>query len=231
MTRSKYFDNHLNFEVSDHWFETNAPHYPFSLQHLQKAVLKRRCEFLAGRIACQNALKKIGHKTPFEIKNGENREPLWPHNIVGSITHSQNNAIARVAFKYDFIAVGIDFEQIMTDELAHKLWPKFASDEEFKELKHAGSHYSDAQLTTLIFSAKESIYKALFPLEKRFFGFEAVSLHKWDFSAHTFLIKNRSLTVDFKHIQLFGKFTFSNTHVFTEVSVRKTEKAVSNHLT
>ena len=54
---------------------------------LDKAVQKRKAEFLAGRYCARAALAQLDGSLAVNIGIGANREPLWPPGFVGSITH------------------------------------------------------------------------------------------------------------------------------------------------
>lgn len=62
---------------------------------ISNSVTKRKSEFLAGRYACKLCLSKIGSLTN-SVSVGSNREPKWPTGYVGSITHSDQVAVAAV---------------------------------------------------------------------------------------------------------------------------------------
>ncbi|WP_149007335.1 enterobactin synthase subunit EntD, partial [Escherichia coli] len=57
------------------------PHYA----QLQHAGRKRKTEHLAGRIAAVYALREYGYKCVPAI--GELRQPVWPAEVYGSISH------------------------------------------------------------------------------------------------------------------------------------------------
>ena len=62
---------------------------------LQSSGRKRKAEHLAGRIAAVHALRESGRKTVPGI--GAQRQPLWPHSLFGSISHSASTALAVVS--------------------------------------------------------------------------------------------------------------------------------------
>lgn len=139
------------------------PHYP----HIQEAGRKRKTEHLAGRIAAVHALKTYAVK---EIPGmGNNGEPLWPVGIVGSITHSREYALA-IATDDIMRLVGIDSETIIDENEANEIKYGVISPEEERLLKGLPLPFSLA--LTLVFSAKESLFKALFSRVNALFGFE-----------------------------------------------------------
>lgn len=124
------------------------PHHP----QLANAGKKRRSEHLAGRIAAVYALTPWGEKSVPGI--GEQRQPLWPGDIYGSISHCENSALAVVARQ----PVGVDIEHIFSPQLAAEVATQIASPAEIFRLQTSGLPFALA--LTLAFSAKESVYKA-----------------------------------------------------------------------
>ena len=144
------------------------PHHA-SLAH---AGRKRRAEHLAGRIASVHALSAFGEKKVPGI--GEKRQPLWPAELHGSITHCGTTALAVVAQK----PVGIDMETVFSDEMADELAAEIVTKEECQHLQESKLPFPLA--LTLAFSAKESLYKALSPLTKSIPGFTSVRVSAID---------------------------------------------------
>ena len=145
---------------------------------MQKAVPKRRAEFLAGRYCSQQALAAAGH--PAQVVGiGEKRNPLWPTGILGAISHAQQYAVALVAPKQAGLqGIGIDIEKRVAKEQAQSLQTQIMSAAEIALVQQlaATTPLSPALLFTLVFSAKESFFKAAFPTVQAYFGFEAVAL-------------------------------------------------------
>lgn len=131
-------------------------------QNSQNFAQKRRYEYVAGRICALKALEQLNIKN-FEIKSGPNREPIWPENIVGSISHHQEFVLA--AASKELKGLGVDIEGIIEVERFENIKSQFITKGEEERFK------IDHVIGTLIFSAKESLYKALFPTVNEFFGF------------------------------------------------------------
>mgnify|MGYP001039880290 FL=1 len=119
---------------------------------LTAGARKRKAEHLAGRIAAIHALREYGIKTVPGI--GEQRQPLWPHGLFGSISHSATTALAVVSCH----PVGLDIEAIFSPQVAAELADSIIDNTERKVLLHASLPFPLA--LTLAFSAKESLYKA-----------------------------------------------------------------------
>jgi len=121
--------------------------------------------FCMGRLASHQCLKIMKLDQP--ILRSQHREPLWPEQVVGSITHSGDLAIAATAYKRDYIGLGLDCERI-----DRKIKPDIGR--RFATLKEQDWVYSDNDLNKInvrllqLLSAKEAVFKAFFPIEKIF---------------------------------------------------------------
>ncbi|HBE9115941.1 MULTISPECIES: enterobactin synthase subunit EntD [Citrobacter] len=119
---------------------------------LHSSGRKRKAEHLAGRIAAVHALREFGHKTVPGID--VQRQPLWPQDLFGSISHSTTTALAVVSTH----PIGLDIEAIFTPQTAVELADGIIDNHEHQILQHACLPFPLA--LTLVFSAKESLYKA-----------------------------------------------------------------------
>lgn len=140
---------------------------------LDRAVEKRKVEYLAGRATAMAALAATGH-APTQIATGPNREPIWPAGVAGSITHSKGRCAAIVTDQPGTL-VGVDIEDIAGGSSLDAIFKVALQPEETRLIRE-----SDAQAVTatLVFSAKETLYKALFPVVQQFFGFDHAELHR-----------------------------------------------------
>lgn len=137
---------------------------------LQRAAPKRLGEFLAGRLAAREALRRVG-LGDHVVAIGSAREPRWPAGFEGSISHSllQGRGMALCAVRRGQAGIGLDLEAWLEDEQACNLWPGIVNDEEWGRLQRCP--LGPAQGLTLVFSAKESLFKALYPWVGRYFDF------------------------------------------------------------
>lgn len=141
---------------------------------LEFAAAKRRSEYLAGRFCAQSLLRLLGLNVECGVSIGANREPIWPTDVVGSISHSADMAVCVATNQRDVLALGIDIEKEIPSETAIEIKRQVADTEEHMLIRsHFHNYY---QGFTVLFSAKESIYKAAFPLVRRFFDFCAIKL-------------------------------------------------------
>lgn len=146
----------------------NTPVFPEEEALIQQAVEKRRREFRAGRHCAHSALAKLG-VPPHPILRDEKRAPIWPLGYLGSISHCQDFCLAACCAAGKIQGLGVDVEPL--EPL------KQGIDAYIQSQKESDFLQSHPELPErLIFSAKESLYKCLYPLVKRFFGFHAVEL-------------------------------------------------------
>lgn len=143
--------------------------------------IQRRHDFTRGRLAAHLALKQLGQPLT-NIGRGANGEPCWPHGIIGSISHAGTLAAAAVASPTMLVALGIDLEQ-RARSLTLNIAPRIAGPEEQAWIK-AESHLQHER-TLLVFSAKESCFKAFFHATQIKLKFDDVRL-SWDEELHYF---------------------------------------------
>ncbi|MFZ2511701.1 MAG: 4'-phosphopantetheinyl transferase superfamily protein [Gordonia sp. (in: high G+C Gram-positive bacteria)] len=133
---------------------------------VSQAVDKRRREFTTARHCGRRALGKLGIE-PTAIMRGERGMPLWPSNVVGSLTHCDGYRAAVVAYSMQVRSVGIDAEPhapLPDGVLSHTSLPA--------EREVLATREHDLHWDRLLFCAKEATYKTWFPLTGRWLGFE-----------------------------------------------------------
>ncbi len=136
---------------------------------LGQAVAKRRREFTTARACARSALAGLG-LPPLPIPVGPHGEPCWPAGVVGSITHCDGYRACAVARARELVALGIDAEP--NRPLPDGLLADIARAEELPRLRELARIAPEVHWDRLLFSAKESVYKAWFPLAQRWLGFE-----------------------------------------------------------
>jgi len=153
--------------------DTEARLLPGEQEVVGRAVEKRRREFATGRACARAALERLG-LPPLPIRSGEKGEPLWPDGVVGSITHCDGYRAGAVARRAEVLTLGIDAEPHAP--LPEGLLPDIAVPEERPHLAELRRERPGVHWDRLLFSAKESVYKAWFPLARRWLGFEDARL-------------------------------------------------------
>ena len=128
---------------------------------------KRLSDFSTGRYCAIKALEQLGIKDAI-IPIGEDREPIWPEGIVGSISHCDSLTGAIVAKSSDHISLGLDIEEI--GRVTPDLWDLVFTENEKNYLFRLSDEDILVQ-STAIFSIKEAFYKFQHPLTKTFLDF------------------------------------------------------------
>ena len=131
---------------------------------------KRRNEFILGRLCAHRALSRFGLESVPILRNSETREPCWPISVCGSITHSAGFAAVAVGLKKEINGIGIDLESF-SSSLDIKISRHVCVDSELEWLKSLSTKQARRALR-IIFSAKESIFKCLYPRIKTYFSFK-----------------------------------------------------------
>lgn len=125
---------------------------------------RRIWEFSTGRHLARCAMADLGHEA-CAVPRAADRQPIWPAQLRGSITHAGDLAVAAVARSSALRGLGIDLEA--TDRVTERVFRKLFTPAERRRLT------ADATcMAGLMFSAKEAAYKAVNPLVGRFIGFQ-----------------------------------------------------------
>ncbi len=149
---------------------------------LERAIDKRRREYLAGRISARRALSDLLGTAIAEgdVAADDDDVPLWPGGVVGSISHGAGFGFAAVASASCCRGLGVDVERVVSAGQASRLGPRVLTDRELDLRLGENGGLTREEMFTLAFSAKESAYKALFPVHRRVLGFSDVELERRD---------------------------------------------------
>lgn len=179
MTIDSPFGPHVAFAAAAVGHGAEAELHPAEQAALSpRAIAKRRGEFAAGRQAARRCLAQLGHRPPPPVVPGADRAPRWPAATVGAITHTRGWAVACAAPTAACGGLGIDLEHV-SGVRRMAIAPKIGAGD---ELVWVGD---DRRRLTALFSAKEAVFKALYPRFGAFFGFHAVTM-RWQGDAfHT----------------------------------------------
>jgi 4'-phosphopantetheinyl transferase EntD len=147
--------------------------FPVEAAAVAGAVTQRRREFGTVRYCARKALRQLG-VPPVPIIPDVNRAPRWPAGVVGSMTHCAGYRAAVVARSRELGGVGIDAEP-------HAPLPPAAGDltlreEERQRLFALADAHPSLHWDRIVFCAKEAVYKAWFPLTRRWLDFPDVSV-------------------------------------------------------
>lgn len=134
---------------------------------IPQAGTHRMQEFIAGRSIAREAMQLLGAKS-FSIGRDENGCPIWPREVVGSISHKGRLCGAMIGDSAVYNSIGFDIE--FMEHLDPDVWKTFASEEEMSQANVCDM--DEPSFANILFSAKEAHFKALYPL----FNLQAPSL-------------------------------------------------------
>jgi 4'-phosphopantetheinyl transferase EntD len=187
--------------------------FPGEEEAVARAVDKRRREFSTGRACARAALAQLGLPA-VAILRGERGAPQWPAGVVGSITHCAGYRACAVAHRRDVLTIGLDAEP--HGPLPPGVLGAVASPAEQARLAELAASAPGVHWDRLLFSAKESVYKAWFPLTARWLGFSDAAV---DFDPGTGRFTARIL-LDDKPLDGFeGRWLVENGLLATAIAV------------
>ncbi|MEV5933206.1 4'-phosphopantetheinyl transferase superfamily protein [Streptomyces sp. NPDC052079] len=146
----------------------DAPLYPEEAALVERAVLKRRREFTAVRCCARRAMSKLG-VPPRPVLPGERGAPIWPEGLVGSMTHCAGYCAAALVRAGDLASIGIDAE--VHGPLPEGVLSSVALPGEAARIGGLARELPAVHWDRLLFSAKEAVYKAWFPLTGKWLDF------------------------------------------------------------
>lgn len=167
---------------------------------IDNAVAKRRREFSTGRWLAKKLLAEADHETA-ALPSDPDRVPRWPDGILGSISHDDGLCVAVVSRANGIAGIGVDVE--LSAPLEEGLWSLIMRPEEQVECGAC----APGAYAKLLFSAKEAIYKAVYPERRNFLEFLDVRAHI-DQERQTFFSQIQEDRVD-------GFYFIADGHVFS----------------
>jgi 4'-phosphopantetheinyl transferase EntD len=135
--------------------------YPEEEAVVAQAVHKRRREFAVVRHCARRAMEKLG-VPPQPLVPGERGAPRWPSGLTGSMTHCDGYCAAALVRATDLASLGIDAEP--HGPLPDGVLPSVSLPVEQERLRRLAEAWPDIHWDRLLFSAKEAVFKAWFPL-------------------------------------------------------------------
>jgi 4'-phosphopantetheinyl transferase EntD len=158
--------------------------YPQERAAIEKAVSSRQEQYCATRVLARQLFEQLG--VPAQaIVNRPDRSPIWPAGYHGTITHTAAWCAVAIAPRDVVAGLGIDVESAR--ELETDVVQRVLTSAECVRLPRSGR--SAEALGALVFSAKESVYKCVYPTVQRFIGFSEVELGL-DFAKGEFWVEN-----------------------------------------
>ncbi|WP_316227943.1 4'-phosphopantetheinyl transferase [Bradyrhizobium sp. SZCCHNR3015] len=168
---------------------------------------QRRSEFALGRQCARMALAALG-VPPISLPRGLRGAPVWPAGYIGSISHCDDFYCAVAGKTSDVIGLGIDVERIQPIE--PELTDLICVRDETRRLS-ALTKVPGVDWANIFFSAKEAVYKCLFPLHGTFLEFGdislALSVNASRSGGNFCVVELPSLTTDVRLDRLLGRWT------------------------
>ena len=164
------FPDHISFCLLPIHSTSNQKLHPAEENYFSQLSFDSRKEhYRSGRICAGEVLSKLGTLGQPVLRDPQTREPLWPEGISGAITHSGKWAAAAAGKTSDVSGIGIDLEDLER-QVDSRISRHVCIPEEQKWLQECGEDFLEQNLK-IIFSAKESIFKAFFPYTRTYLHF------------------------------------------------------------
>lgn len=154
--------------------DPDAMLFPEERAVIARATQTRQREFATVRACARAAMARLG-RPPAAVLPGPRGAPQWPEGMTGSITHCRGYRAAAVALTRDVVSLGLDAEpnEPLPD---HDMLNLIARQDERVRLADLAAMKPGVCWDRLLFSVKESVYKAWFPLTRRWLGFESADI-------------------------------------------------------
>lgn len=182
------------------------------------AVPSRIAEFKLGRNSARRALGLLG-APQVAIPVANSRAPVWPDNVVGSITHCDGYCAAAVgsALKYKSIGIDASLNQPLPTEILDQV---ISAEERHHQAQLAVelSQPGPPAVDSLIFSIKEAVFKTWSPVTGLWLGFEDAQV--------TVDHKGSTFTAELNHELSFfpdllqGRFTYNNSFIVAAIFLK-----------
>jgi 4'-phosphopantetheinyl transferase EntD len=124
-----------------------------------QAVPKRQAEFAGGRTAARQAMQALG-MPPVPVPMGDDRAPVWPQGVTGSITHAEGICLAALRRGSGLVGIDLETDKPLEADLHDTILTRTEQELDAK----------------LIFCIKEAAYKAQYALSRTLYGFEDMAV-------------------------------------------------------
>ncbi|MFI1018421.1 4'-phosphopantetheinyl transferase [Streptomyces sp. NPDC020965] len=140
---------------------------------VRRAVVQRRREYATVRLCARRAMARLG-VAPAPVLSGARGGPRWPTGLTGSMTHCAGYRAAVLARGDQYAMVGIDAEPHLP--LPDGILEAIALPDEQRWVRRRCAATPQVHWDRLLFSCKESVYKAWFPHTGENLGFEHATI-------------------------------------------------------
>jgi 4'-phosphopantetheinyl transferase EntD len=155
----------------------------------------RRNEFATGRQSLHHLLRKQG-QIAGPILMGNRREPILPKGWLASITHCNNTVATILTHEMFFTGIGIDIEnrKRITTEIESIIIDRYEKNSKPKDI-------CSADWLALHFCSKESVFKSIYYIIKRYIEFTDIQL---SLANGNFFLKTQQVGAILQNIDVTG---------------------------
>jgi len=182
-----------------------------------RMVDKRQREFTAGRVAAHRAMAELGYPAQ-PVLPGADRAPIWPDGLMGSLSHCDSLCICAMGRSRDVQSLGVDVEE--DAPLDAELFDAILTPPERNWLNKQPADEM-GRLARLLFSAKETAYKAQYPLSRTVLDFESISIELGIETGRYDAIFMHSVGPFATGTRLSGRFVRAQGLILTGITLRR----------
>jgi 4'-phosphopantetheinyl transferase EntD len=146
---------------------------PAEAAAVARAIPERQREFGTVRHCAREAMRSLGVPSASILPDADGA-PVWPASVVGSMTHCAGYRAAIVAPSDRLCGIGIDAEPDVA--LQGPVRDLILRDEERRHVDELTAPHPERHWDSILFCAKEAVYKAWFPLTRRWLDFGDVEV-------------------------------------------------------
>lgn len=182
------------------------------------ACISRQREFATGRVLARSLMERIGMVNAQVLVN-DDRSPVWPQNVVGSISHAGGVCVVAIAPRGGILGLGVDLEH--NQPLDSELVEIICTEREREWLaQHPRSR--KGRFARVIFSAKECTFKCQYTLTKTHLDYGDLDI-ELDAENLKFVARFRRAVGDRfpRHSTLYGNWCTSATWIVTGITLRR----------
>lgn len=187
---------------------------------IENAVEKRRREFTAGRTCARGILRKIGCGGDLAIGKDRHGAPVWPEGIVGSISHADDVCVVSIArLQAGLTSLGVDVEK---DTGLDRDLVDVVCDEREKAACFNDPTLGPYRLAKVIFSAKESFYKCMYPVTGTVLDFHDVHIRLDGAARHFTGVIDGPARDGLAEGACLGRVLYAEGHIYTSCTLSGT---------
>lgn len=184
--------------------------------NIRSAAPKRKADYLAGRAIAYAAMTTLNAQ-PAPVTTAPSRVPVWPQGLAGSISHARSRCACLLSQDTQH-SYGVDTEAIAQGNSLKAILSETLTAKDRAIITQGP--LTAATNATLAFSAKEALFKTLYPQVGAFFGFTAAELTAAPTDNSLMLTLTTDLTPNLNKGQSFTCHAqVTTTHVLTWLAV------------